>query len=206
MAGRGFAPILGGYMDNLVDWDANRALYDFWARKTRARIHDKGLKDILAPLQPFHPIGAKRSSFELDYYEQFNKPNVSLVNLREHNIAAIEPSGIRTSDGFFYPVDVIAVATGFDGLTGSMTRIDGLRNTEGIPLEHEWKDGVHTYLGMTITGYPNMFFTLGPHAPSALSNGPSSIEIQGRWIVDTIQKIVSSGLSYIEPTTEAEAT
>ncbi|KAJ9248519.1 putative flavo protein [Paecilomyces variotii] len=201
----GFAPILAGFMDNLLDWDANRALYDFWARKTRARIQDERLKDILAPLKQMHAFGAKRCSLELDYYEQFNKPNVTLVNLRECSITAIEPDGIRTSDGSFHPVDVIALATGFDGITGSMTNIEGLRNTDGVPLANEWKDGAKTHLGMTIKGYPNMFFTLGAHAPSGFSNGPTSIEIQGRWIVDAIRKIDSSGLSYIEPTAEAEA-
>ncbi|KAL4884783.1 hypothetical protein BJY04DRAFT_170473 [Aspergillus karnatakaensis] len=203
----GFSFLLSGYSDVLVDEHANREAYNFWAKKTRARIVDPRKKDILAPLEQLHPIGAKRSSYEQDYFEQFNRSNVDVVNLREpgHAIAAIRPEGIELENGTVHSVDIIAFATGFDGVTGSMTSIPNLRNTSGVTLAEEWKDGARTYLGMTRKGYPNMFFTYGAQAPGALSNGPTSIEMQGRWILDAIQKIDESGLTYIEPTDEAES-
>ncbi|KAL4873573.1 hypothetical protein BDV12DRAFT_192555 [Aspergillus spectabilis] len=116
------------------------------------------------------------------YFEQFNRPNVDILNLREpgHGIAAIRPKGIELDNGAIYPVGVIAFATGFDSNTGSLTSIPNLRNTSGTTLVEEWEDGARTYLGMTRKGYPNMFFTYGAQAPGALSSGPSSIEIQGR--------------------------
>ncbi|KAL3449378.1 hypothetical protein BJX65DRAFT_273451 [Aspergillus insuetus] len=203
----GFAFYLAGYSDLLTDETANREAYNFWLKKTRARITNPRKRDILAPLDPPHPAGAKRSSFEQDYFEQFNRENVQLVNLREagQGIKAVRPEGIEVEDGTVYPAEVIALATGFDSLTGCLTCIPGLRNTSGLTLAEEWsQDGASTYLGLTRRGYPNMFLCYSVHGPAALSNGPASIEIQAKGIVDAIRKIDESGLSYIEPTGEAE--
>ncbi|PYI25529.1 FAD/NAD(P)-binding domain-containing protein [Aspergillus indologenus CBS 114.80] len=110
----GVAFLLGGYNDLLVDEKANREAYEIWAKKTRARIADPSKRDLLAPLEPPHPIGAKRSCSEQDYFEMFNSPNVELVNLREagHGTAAINSKEIKTQDGGFYPEDAIALADG----------------------------------------------------------------------------------------------
>ncbi|KAL4762852.1 flavin-containing monooxygenase [Aspergillus foveolatus] len=188
---------------------ANREVYDFWVKKTRARINDARLQKILAPDEPPHPINTKRSSMENDYFEQFNKPNVHLVNLREPGcvIAAIKPDGLVLQNGTFYPLDVIALATGFNSYTGSLTQIPRLRNTSGITLAEEWaQDGASSYLGLARRGYPNMFLCYALHGPSALSSGPVSIELQARWIIEAIRKIDEPGLTYIEPTEEAEKT
>jgi hypothetical protein len=79
----------------------------------------------------------------------------------------------------------------------------GLRSIHGTTLQDEWKAASNTYLGTTVSGYPNMFHLYGPQGPTLLSNGPSSVEVQGRWIVDTIKKIERDGLKYIDPTPEA---
>jgi len=79
----------------------------------------------------------------------------------------------------------------------------GLRNINGTYLRDEWKKAAYTYLGTTISGYPNMFHLYGPHGPTLLSNGPTSVEVQGRWIVDAIKQIDRQGLKYINPTAEA---
>ncbi|KAL4970177.1 flavin-containing monooxygenase [Aspergillus stella-maris] len=203
----GFAYLLGGYSDLLIDEAANREAYSYWAKKTRARIHDPRKRDILAPLQQYHPIGAKRCSMETDYFEQYNRENVDVVDLRapENAITNFTPDGIQTENGTIYPVDTIILASGFDSYTGSFTRIPHLRNTEGVTIAEEWgRDGATSYLGMTRKGYPNMFFAYGVHGPTALSNGPTSIEIQGNWIVDAIQKLDKEGLKYVEPKLEAE--
>ncbi|KAL2012971.1 hypothetical protein VTN00DRAFT_496 [Thermoascus crustaceus] len=199
----GFEFWLATYRDMLFDLKANREAYNFWAKKTRARINDPRKKDILAPLEPFHPFGTKRPSLEQDFYEQFNKPNVDVVDVRNNPIAEIKPDGIVTKDGSFYPTDIIALATGFDAVTGSMANM-GLRNIHGKALADEWKDGANTYLGMTRTGYPNMFFLYGTHGPTAFANGPSAVELQGRWIVDAVHKIATSGIRSVNPTPEAE--
>lgn len=79
----------------------------------------------------------------------------------------------------------------------------GLKSVKGTALQDEWKAAAHTYLGTTVSGYPNMFHLYGPHGPTLLSNGPSSVEVQGRWIVDTIRKMEKEQVKYIDPTEEA---
>ncbi|EEQ33031.1 hypothetical protein McanMca71_003749 [Microsporum canis] len=199
----GFEFWLGTYRDILFDSKANRYAYDFWAKKTRARIYDARKKDVIAPLDPPHAFGTKRPSLEEDYYEVFNQPNVDVVDIRKNPIVEIKPDGILLSDGSFYPVDVVALATGFDAVTGSMTNM-GLRDIDGKPLDEAWKDGANSYLGMCIKGYPNMFYLYATHGPTAFSNGPSAIEVQGRWIVEVIKKIQENGWKNVQPTSQAQ--
>ncbi|KAK9454023.1 putative flavoprotein [Dipodascopsis uninucleata] len=198
----GFAYWVGNYKDMLLDAEANREAYNFWAKKVRARIQDPVKRDLLAPLEPPHPFGVKRPCLENNYYEQFNRPNVDVIDLNTAGIAEITPTGILFTDGSHREFDIIAVATGFDITTGGMTSM-GLRSIHGTTIQDEWKAAANTYLGTTVSGYPNMFHLYGPHGPTLLSNGPTSIEVQGRWIVDCIRKIEKEGLKYINPTLEA---
>jgi cation diffusion facilitator CzcD-associated flavoprotein CzcO len=79
----------------------------------------------------------------------------------------------------------------------------GLKSINNTNLHDEWKAAANTYLGMTVSGYPNMFHLYGPHGPTLLSNGPSTVEVQGRWIVDCIRKMEHQNIKYINPTTAA---
>lgn len=79
----------------------------------------------------------------------------------------------------------------------------GLKSVNGTYLQDEWKASAQTFLGTTIHGYPNFFHLYGPHGPTLLSNGPSSVEIQGRWIRDAINKINREKIKTINPTKEA---
>ena len=167
----GFEFWLASYGDMLRDIKANREAYDFWVTKTRARIHDPAKRDILAPLEPPHPFGTKRPSLEQDYYEQFNKPNVNVVDIKKNPIVEVKPTGIVTLDGNLHEVDIIALATGFDSLTGGMKNM-GLKDTDGVDLSEKWKTGTWSYLGMTCNGYPNMFFLYGPQGKATPTHSP----------------------------------
>lgn len=147
----GFEFWLATYEDMLFDKEANRAAYDFWAKKTRPRIHDDKTRDILAPLEPPHAFGTKRPSLEQDYYEQFNKPNVHIVSVKENPIKEFTPKGIVTADGKLHEFDVIALATGFDSVTGGMKSM-GLKGIDGVDLSEKWRTGTWSYLGMTCNG------------------------------------------------------
>lgn len=83
-----------------------------------------------------------------------------------------------------------------------MTQL-GLRSIDGTDLEKEWILGAKTYLGTTVSGYPNMFHMYGPHGPTLLSNGPTSVEVQGRWIADCIKKMEAGNIKYINPKVDA---
>lgn len=186
----------------LYDAKANRVAYDFWAKHVRARIEDPAKRDILAPLDPPHPFGVKRPCLEQSYYEQFNRPNVDVIDIKNNPIKEFQPTGIVLEDGTLHEFDVIAIATGFDITTGGMTSM-GLRSIHGTTLQDEWKSAANTYLGVTVGGYPNMFHLYGPHGPTLLSNGPTTVEVQGRFITDVIKKMEREGIKYINPTSGA---
>ena len=186
----------------LIDAKANQEAYNFWAKNIRNRIGDPRKRDILAPLKMPHYFGVKRPCLEQNYYEQFNRPNVDVIDIKNNPIAEFTETGIKLENGDHYEFDIIAIATGFDITTGGMTNM-GLVSIKDTTLQDEWRKAAYTYLGTTVGGYPNMFHLYGPHGPTLLSNGPSTVEVQGRWIVDAIQKANRDGLKYINPTDEA---
>uniref|UniRef100_A0AC35F280 Flavin-containing monooxygenase n=1 Tax=Panagrolaimus sp. PS1159 TaxID=55785 RepID=A0AC35F280_9BILA len=194
---------VGGYKDCFTNWNANKIAYDFWAKKIRALITDEKKKDILAPLEPPHPFGVKRPSLFVDYYEQLNKPNVEIVSVKNNPIIEVKPEGIVTADGKLYEIDVLALATGFDAITGGFKKL-GLSDINGEKLIKQWENGTKTFLGISISGYPNMFFTYGPQAPTAFSNGPTLIEIQADWIIKVIDYCESNGIKYIDAKEEEQ--
>ncbi|KAF4469809.1 steroid monooxygenase [Fusarium albosuccineum] len=198
----GFRYWVALYKDNLFNAEANKESYKFWAKKTRARIGDPRLRELLAPEKMPHFFGVKRPCLEYDYYEQFNRPSVDIVDTKSNPIKEFNETGITLQDGTHHEFDVIAVATGFDVVTGVMTQL-GLKSINNTELEKEWKTGAKTYLGTTTAGYPNMFHIYGPQGPTLLSNGPTSVEVQGRWIVDAIDKMQHNNIKYINPKQQA---
>jgi hypothetical protein len=50
----------------------------------------------------------------------------------------------------------------------------------------------------------NCFFLYGAQGPTAFSNGPTCVEVQGDWIVDAMVKLRDEGIGYCDPTHEAE--
>lgn len=186
---------IGTYYDMLFDKAANDEAYAFWRDKTRARIHDPRVRDLLAPVAPPFPFGCKRIPLEQGYYEIFNQSHVSLVDVRATPIQALTAHGVRTSDDKEWgPFDLLICATGYDAFTGGLTDIDirGAHDDDEsttTTLKEHWKDGPYTYLGMASAGFPNMFFTYGPQAPTALCNGPTCAQAQGDWIAALIQHV-----------------
>jgi cation diffusion facilitator CzcD-associated flavoprotein CzcO len=194
----GFRLWAGAYKDLLLNSEANRVTYDIWAKRTRQRIQDPVKRDLLAPLEPPHPFGTKRPSLEQDYYEQFNKPNVHIVDTKTHPIVELTPRGIMTEDGKVYEVDVIAIATGFDASTGSLGEM-GICDVNGIDLGTRWsKEAVSTFLGLMVSGFPNMFLPYSVQAPTPFTNGPVFIEFQAEFIRDIIRKMKVKNIQMID--------
>lgn len=199
----GFAFVLGNYQDVLTNQEANDEAYKFWCEKTRARIVDPVKRDILAPIIPPHPLFAKRVSLEQRYYEAYNRSNVDIINVRQSPIIEFTSSGIRTEQEGVTEFDIIVLATGFDSITGGILNIH-LTNGNGETLQDKWKDGTWTSLGLSTADFPNMYFTYGPQAPTALSNGPTCIEIQGDWIVQLMAYMKAQNKTTVVATKEAE--
>ncbi len=196
----GFNYWIGTFSDVLLDEAANRAAYDFWRDKTRARIDDPAVADLLAPIEPPYPFGTKRPSLEQDYYDYFNRTNVELVDLRSTPIETIEPSGVRTSEAAF-ELDVLVLATGFDANTGGLTAID-IRGSDNNALAGAWSDGVDTHLGIAVPGFPNMLMLYGPQSATAFCNGPTCAEFQGDWVTRLLKRMRARDHSLVETTAE----
>lgn len=199
----GFRFWLATYKDMLFDKKANDQAYAFWAKNTRARISDPRKRDILAPEVAVHAWGTKRPSLEQNFYEAMDRPENDVVDVKATPIEKVTETGIVTSDGQLREFDIIALATGFDSVTGGMKNM-GLRDVNGILLSEKWKEGTFSYLGMTCNDFPNMFFLYGAQGPTAFSNGPSCVELQGDWIVDAIAKLKKEGITYLNATKEGE--
>ncbi|KAL0574176.1 hypothetical protein V5O48_007785 [Marasmius crinis-equi] len=199
----GFRFWIGNFADIFTNQEANDAAYAFWRKKVRERINDPEMQEKLAPTVPPHPFGVKRPSLEQSYYEVFNQPNVTLVDINKSPIDQVTEKGIKTQNGEEYEFDILIIATGYDMVTGGITRID-IRGTDGVSIGDKWKDGIATYLGLMSANYPNMFFTYGPQAPTAFCNGPSCTELQARWIINLVKHAQSEGLTRVVPEREAE--
>jgi cation diffusion facilitator CzcD-associated flavoprotein CzcO len=198
----GFAPWIGSFNDILLNEEANRAAYKFWRDKTLKRIKDPAVAEILAPAEPLHPFGVKRPSLEQHYYEIFNQPNVRLVDLRTNPIERATPGGIKTAAGA-HELDILVLATGFDAVTGGLTRID-IRGTEGETLKEKWAKGVRAQLGMAAAGFPNLLFVYGPQSPNGFCNGPTCAEVQGDWIARLLDHLRQRNYTRVEATVAAE--
>lgn len=149
----GFKYWLGTYKDMLFDKKANDQAYNFWVKKTRERIKDPRKRDILAPLKAPHAWGTKRPSLEQNFYEEMDKPENDVVDVQATPISEFTETGIVTSDGKLREFDIVALATGFDSVTGGMKNM-GLKDVDGVDLGERWKMGTWSYLGMTCNGFP----------------------------------------------------
>jgi len=198
----GLAPWVGSFNDLLANEQSNRAAYDFWRDKTRARIKDPVLAEILAPAEPIHPYGTKRPSLEQNFFDIFNQSNVSLVDLRKTPIERIARNRIKTATGE-HDLDILVLATGFDAVTGGLTSID-IQGMGGQTLKEKWAKGVRAHLGMATADFPNLLFVYGPHSPNAFANGPTCAELQGDWIVQLLDHVRQRDWTRFEATAAAE--
>ncbi|MBV9581934.1 MAG: NAD(P)/FAD-dependent oxidoreductase [Chloroflexi bacterium] len=196
----GIGSVNGAYNDLLVSPEANQTVADFVRGKIREIVHDPAVAEVLMPVD--YPFGTKRLCVDIDYYETYNRDNVTLVDLRRDPIEAIVPTGIRTRSTS-YQVDSIVFAIGFDAMTGPLFDID-IRGRGGRTLKDKWADGPHTYLGIATAGFPNLFLVTGPGSPSVLSNMVTSIEQHVEWITDCLRYLREHDLDCIEADVAAE--
>jgi cation diffusion facilitator CzcD-associated flavoprotein CzcO len=194
----GFRKFTSNYVDILDNPEANTEWCEFIAGKIRSIVDDPDTAERLIPTD--HRYGQKRPPYVTGYFEAFNRPNVSLVDLRDTPIVRVTETGIETTDGV-RDHDVIVWATGFDFGTGAMLRM-GIRGRDGLALTDHWADGPTTFLGVQTHGFPNLFFPGGPHA--AAGNNPRYNGDQVDFITDTLVHLRENGIDVIEVTAEAE--
>ena len=189
----------GTFADLLTSKLANDTAAHFVRDKIRAMVKDPVTANKLSDVD--HPYATKRPPIDTGYYECFNRDNVSLVDVRADPIQAITTQGIRTRDGH-YPLDIIVFATGYDAVTGPLLRM-AITGRSGRTLAQEWNGGPHSYLGLQIPGFPNLFTVTGPGSPSVLTNMPVAIEQHVEWITDCIAYMREHGVERIEAQKQA---
>jgi len=197
---RGGANFTHAFNDIYSNQVANDSAAEFVRNKIRATVRDPATAARLTPTD--HAIGTKRICVDSDYFQTYNQPHVSLVDLRETPISAIVTDGIRTASRHF-PLDRIVFATGYDAVTGALDRID-IRGLGGLALKDKWTHGPRTYLGLMSAGFPNLFLITGPGSPSILTNVVVAIEQHVDLIARCLGHMQQQQLSVAQPLPDAE--
>jgi cation diffusion facilitator CzcD-associated flavoprotein CzcO len=189
---RGSLKFRASFSDLLSSREANDTASDFIREKIASVVDDPETAEKLTPRD--HGFATKRPPIDTEYFETYNRPNVSLVT---DPIREITPDGI---DG--HELDVIIFATGFDAMTGPLLgfEITGTRET----LRDKWSAGPVTHLGLQVAGFPNLFTITGPGSPSVLCNMPTAIEQHVDWIADCLVHLRDNGIARMETTEDAE--
>ena len=196
----GSISFLYAYNDLLVNKKANDTAAEFVRNKIRQTVNDPSVAELLAPKD--HPIGTKRLILDSNYYETYNRDNVTLVDARSAPIETITPEGLRTTEAE-YAFDAIVFATGFDAMTGALLEID-IHGGGGVSLRDKWADGPRSNLGLMMAGFPNMFLITGPQSPSVKAQMILACEQHTDWIVDCLAHMKARGMARIETDQRAE--
>jgi cyclohexanone monooxygenase len=197
---RGGLTFMSVYNNLALDKAANDTAADFVREKIGETVKDPATAKLLQPTT--YPIGTKRICIDTDYFETFNRANVSLVDIKTNPIEEILPNAVRVA-GKDHEIDALVLATGFDAMTGSVAKID-IRGRGGLTLNGKWAEGPKTYLGLMSAGFPNLFVITGPGSPSVLSNMIVSIEQHVDWIADCLTWMRSRGFEAMEASQDAE--
>jgi cyclohexanone monooxygenase len=196
----GFA-FLGAFSDLMTDLRANALAAEFVRGKIRQTVTNAATAALLCPRQP---IGCKRLCVDSGgYYATFNRPNVTLVDVSQHSIDVMTRDGLVTG-GRRYRFDTLVLATGFDAVTGTLTRMD-LRGRSGVRIQDKWREGPVNYLGLTTAGFPNLFHIAGAGSTSAFTSVILSIEHHVDWIADCVSWLDANGHATIEASEQAES-
>ena len=188
------------FSDAFTDMEANEMLCELYREQVRRVVRDPETAEGLLPYG--YPLGCKRIAFDTDYYETYNRDNVTLVDLRRDALESITPKGVKTELGD-YEFDCLVYATGFDAMTGALMRMD-IVGKDGKRLKDYWEAGPRSYLGLQVAGFPNLFTITGPGSPSVLSNVMVSIEQHVGWIADCLAYMAQHQRTVIEASLEAE--
>ena len=196
----GFGIWLRNFREIFTDEAVNAEFSAYIADRIRRRVKDPAVAETLIPRD--HGFGVQRVPLETRYYEAYNRENVLLVDIANTPIESVTETGLRTSERDF-AFDIIVYATGFDAITGAYDHID-IRGVGGEKRADKWKDGPSTFLGMLVTGFPNMLLPSGPQSGSASTNYPRAIEIGVDWCTDLLVYMRAHGHDRVEATRAAE--
>ena len=179
--------------------ESNKTAAEFVKGKIREIVNDASTAELLSPT---NTIGCKRLCADTEYFETYNRSNVDLIDVNQTPIVRIVEKGVETS-ARIHEFDMIIYAIGFDAMTGALNAMDIIGRSNVI-LRDKWNEGPRTYLGLSISEFPNLFTITGPGSPSVLSNMMTSIEQHVDWISKCIQHMEANGFQEIEASLESE--
>lgn len=188
------------FADLTTNPESNQTVAEFIREKIRQKVDLPEVAELLVPTD--HAYATKRPPVDIDYYETFNRDNVTLVDVRSDPIRYITSDGVVT-DERTYVIDDLILATGFDAVTGAFSKID-IRGANGVALTERWKDGPSTFLGVAVAAFPNLFIVNGPGSPAAFSNVATHTEVTVDWFTDLINYAEQQALVRVEVRREAE--
>ena len=147
--------------------------------------------DVRRRLTPSYAYGCKRPLISNDWYPAFNRPNVELVT---EPITKVTADAIVTADGRERSFDTIVLATGFE-TTRFLSSIE-VTGRHGRRLDDAWADGAQAYLGVTTSGFPNLFMLYGPNT----NNGSIifQIECQVAYLLRQLDRLEGEGLTWMD--------
>jgi cation diffusion facilitator CzcD-associated flavoprotein CzcO len=188
------------FTDTMKTLEANKVVAEFIRGKIRQIVKDPEVAEALCPKT--YPVGTKRICMDTGYYETFNRPNVTLIDVRESPITEVAPASLRTTTAE-YELDMLVFATGFDAVTGSLTLMN-VTGVAGTDLREKWAERPTNYLGFMVAGFPNLFMIHGPGSPGVLAQ----MILGGEWQVDWVARVIADlnrlGHDRIDATVDAE--
>jgi cation diffusion facilitator CzcD-associated flavoprotein CzcO len=164
---------------------------------------DKAVKDpaLRAKLTPDYTMGCKRVLVSNEYYPALTRDNVEVVT---DGVAEVREHSIVDSAGVEHEVDAIIYGTGFH-VTDAFDDLD-IIGTGGRNLGKEWAtEGMRTHKGITVSGFPNLFFLLGPNTGLGHNSVVFMIEAQISYVAEAVRLVESSGAKALDARADAQA-
>lgn len=190
----GGATMPRAFSDILTNREFNQEVCQFLENKISGIIADPATAEIMTPRNMY--FGTKRICVGTNFYETFNRPNVSAYAVKETPIERFTEKGIVVG-GAEHELDAIICASGFDALTGALTAIE-ITGTGGQTIKGAWAKGADTYLGFGVAGFPNLHMIGGPGSPSVLVNVVMANEYQVGWISDLLKHMRDEGYTRVD--------
>jgi cation diffusion facilitator CzcD-associated flavoprotein CzcO len=167
-------------------------------RHLRQSVRDPAL---VAALTPDYTFGCKRVLISNDWYPMFNRPNVELVTA---GIREIREQSIVTDDGVERPVDCLILGTGFVVDPRIYMQRFPITGLPGHVLADDWQDGAEAFLGVSVSGYPNLHQLVGPGSALGHNSIIFMIEAQVRYVLSAMRELRRRGADWLDLKPEAQ--
>jgi cation diffusion facilitator CzcD-associated flavoprotein CzcO len=162
----------------------------------RRQLKDPGLR---RQAWPGYTFGCKRILFSSEFLPTLQRPTVELVT---DPVSHLTGQGIVTADGRERRVDCIIYATGFR--TTEFMFPMAVAGAQGRTLREVWAGGAHAHLGMTVPGFPSLFFMYGPNTNTSGGSIIFYEEAQAGYIRQALELVRDRSAGAIEVRQEVE--